>query len=91
MSWLRIHVNTGQATEEHFEQAAAQLVQQAFDAQTASGLRILADDAVAAPGTHPLPPAFVALVEYPDRNVGRTKSFRCSCVWRHTTKHACIF
>ena len=49
MSWLRIHVNTGQATEEHFEQAAAQLVQQAFDAQTASGLRILVDDAVAAP------------------------------------------
>ena len=49
LSWLRIHVNTGQATEEHFEQAAAQLVQQAFDAQTASGLRILVDDAVAAP------------------------------------------
>ena len=49
MSWLRIHVNTGQATEEHFEKAAAQLVQQAFDAQTVSGLRTLVDDAVAAP------------------------------------------
>lgn len=49
MSWLRIHVNTGQATEQHFEQAAAQLVQQAFDAQTVAGLRTLVDDAVAAP------------------------------------------
>lgn len=49
MSWLRIHVNTGQATEKHFEQAAAQLVQQAFDAQTIVGLRTLVDDAVAAP------------------------------------------
>lgn len=49
ISWLRIHVNTGQATEQHFEQAAAQLVQQAFDAQTVAGLRTLVDDAVAAP------------------------------------------
>lgn len=49
MSWLRIHVNTGQATEQHFEQAAVQLVQQPFDAQTVSGLRTLVDDAIAAP------------------------------------------
>ena len=49
MSWLRIHVNTGQATEQHFEQAAAQLVQQSFDAQAVSGLRTLVDDAVAIP------------------------------------------
>lgn len=49
MSWLRIHINTGQATEKHFEQAAMQLVQQAFDAQTVSGLRTLVDDAIAAP------------------------------------------
>lgn len=49
MSWLRIHVNTGQATHEHFEKAAAQLVQQAFDAQAVSGLRILVDDVVAVP------------------------------------------
>lgn len=49
MSWLRIHVNTGQATEQHFERAADQLVQQSFDAQTVAGLRTLVDDAVAVP------------------------------------------
>lgn len=49
MSWLRIHVNTGQATHEHFEKASTQLMQQAFDAQTVSGLRTLVDDVVAVP------------------------------------------
>ena len=49
MSWLRIHVNTGQATEEHFEKATVQLLQQAFDAQAVAGLRTLVDDAIAAP------------------------------------------
>lgn len=49
MSWLRIHVNTGQASEWHFERAAQLLAQQAFDAQTVSGLRTLVDDAVAMP------------------------------------------
>lgn len=49
MSWLRIHVNTGQATEQHFSRAAEQLVQQPFDAQTVAGLRTLVDDAMAAP------------------------------------------
>lgn len=58
MSWLRIHINTGQATDKHFEQAAAQLVNQAFDAQTVAGLRILVDDVLATPElfrySHPL-------------------------------------
>lgn len=49
MSWLRIHANTGQASEEHFEKAAAALTQQPFDAQTVSGLRLLVDDAVTIP------------------------------------------
>lgn len=49
MSWLRIYVNTKQATEQHFEQAADHLVRQAFDAQTVAGLRTLVDDAVAMP------------------------------------------
>ena len=49
MSWLRIHVNTRQATEQHFQQAAEQLIQQPFDAQTVAGLRTLVDDAVASP------------------------------------------
>ena len=49
MSWLRIHVNTGQASERHFERATQLLVQQAFDAQTVAGLRTLVDDAVAMP------------------------------------------
>lgn len=49
MSWLLIHVNTGQATEQHFSRAAELLVQQPFDAQTVAGLRILVDDAIAAP------------------------------------------
>ena len=49
MSWLRIHVNTGQATEQHFSRAAELLVQQPFDAQTVAGLRTLVDDAMAAP------------------------------------------
>lgn len=49
MSWLRIHIKTGQATEQHFIQAANQLIQQPFDAQTIAGLRTLVDDAEAMP------------------------------------------
>lgn len=49
MSWLRIYVNTGQATEQHFQQAAEQLMTQSFDAQTVAGLRTLVDDVFAVP------------------------------------------
>ncbi|HWP20815.1 MAG TPA: hypothetical protein VNO84_16920 [Burkholderiaceae bacterium] len=44
LTWLRLHVNTKQATSQHFERAAEKLARQPFDAQTVVGLRTLTDD-----------------------------------------------
>lgn len=48
MSWLRIHVNTYEATQHHFDEAARKLIGQPFDAQAVAGLRVLVDDVIGA-------------------------------------------